>query len=188
MIYFLALALRVGKRAVGFSFETTPVCRFPSLAALILSLAVASAQAASVTWGVNGAGGNGNWDTSTPNWFDGSQNVLWPSNGAAVFDGPGGIVNVAASPAPAVSSIAFKTAGYLLQGGSLAFGSGGLTITTDADATIDSKIGSGTAGQTLTKNGSARLSVSALSVALVNVTEGELLITGLPGFGSPHFT
>src|SRR5262245_42056348 len=62
-----------------------------------------SARAATVTWGAGGAGGSGNWDATTANWFDGSQNVLWPSGGDAIFTGTAGGAVSASTFTPVVA-------------------------------------------------------------------------------------
>ena len=64
---------------------------------LLASATLATAQ--TLTWGVNGAGGSGNWDTTTADWFNGSQNVVWPSNGNAIFGGASGGTVSSFSPA-----------------------------------------------------------------------------------------
>ncbi|HKD38020.1 MAG TPA: hypothetical protein VKB78_14505, partial [Pirellulales bacterium] len=48
------------------------------------------ADAQTLTWGPNGAGGSGNWDTTTAGWFNGTQNVVWASGGNAIFGGATG--------------------------------------------------------------------------------------------------
>ncbi len=49
-----------------------PRRRFATLCVAVAAICLAtSAHAAPLTWGVNGAGGSGNWNTTTQNWFDG---------------------------------------------------------------------------------------------------------------------
>ncbi|MEZ0257138.1 MAG: hypothetical protein ACAI37_17780, partial [Chthoniobacter sp.] len=122
-----------------------------SIALLLLSTAAASAQ---LSWGTSGAGGTGTWDTTTPNWFNGTSNVPWDGN-AAVFNGSAGPVSI---PSTVQSNqLIFNTPGYVISGGSLTSATNGtLTVTTNADATIDSYIhpmvvGSGSA--TFVKDG-----------------------------------
>ena len=72
-------------------------------AALVCSLywtAIASAQ---LIWGTGGAGGNGTWDTTTANWWNGSENVAWTNGGAAIFSGTGGTL-ASTFPGPTASS------------------------------------------------------------------------------------
>src|SRR5262245_10510389 len=72
----------------------TFACMRSALTAMVVAIIVSggadNATAANLTWGVNGAGGSGTWNTTTANWFNGSQNVTWPSGGDAVFPGASG--------------------------------------------------------------------------------------------------
>ncbi|HEY4308880.1 MAG TPA: autotransporter-associated beta strand repeat-containing protein [Pirellulales bacterium] len=159
-----------------------------ALIAIILNL-VASAQAQTVTWGLNGAGGNGTWDTTTADWFDGTNNVSWPTNGDAIFGGTGGTVNLTTTQ-PIVSSMTFNSPGYTIQNGTLLSGPTGLTVTTNAAATISSEIDhSVSSGNSLTKNGSAPLTLGGfLDLATVQVNEGELRGVGDIGLSFANVT
>lgn len=97
-------------------------------AAFLLIAASAHAQT-TLTWGANGTGGTGAWNTTTSNWFNGSTAVPWANNGGAtgtfaVLSGTAGTVTVAAggvtvgggTSTPA-GSIVVTTAGYTLAGG-----------------------------------------------------------------------
>ena len=53
-------------------------------------------SAATLTWGTDGAGGTGNWNTTTTNWWDGSSNVPWTSVDDALFTGTPGTVTLRA--------------------------------------------------------------------------------------------
>jgi fibronectin-binding autotransporter adhesin len=142
----------------------------------LFSSAVAHAQ--TVNWGVNGAGGSGTWDTTTADWFDGTNNVIWPSAGNAIFGGaPGGSVSVSGSPI--VSSMTFNT-GYDVVNGTLLAGPSGLTVTTNADTSITSAIkSSAPAGNILIKNGPAALSLNfGTTVGAIQVNQGALNIGG----------
>jgi fibronectin-binding autotransporter adhesin len=137
-------------------------------------------EAGPLTWGVNGAGGSGNWDTTTANWFNGSQNVAWPSGGDAVFGGAsGGTVN-SFTFGPVVSSMTFNTPGYVIQNGWVQSGTSGLTVTTNVDATISSLLSnSSSVGNSLVKNGSAALVLGGTNfLSAVQVNQGEVRVTG----------
>src|SRR5690242_14919772 len=86
----------------------TPACVL--LATVLACCAPAHAQTA--TWGVNGSGGSGNWDTTTANWLNGSGNVTWPNSGNAIFAGPSGGTVHSFVFGPVVSSMTFNTSGY----------------------------------------------------------------------------
>ncbi|HKD35771.1 MAG TPA: hypothetical protein VKB78_03195, partial [Pirellulales bacterium] len=139
------------------------------------------ADGQTLSWGVNGAGGSGNWDTTTADWFNGSQNVTWPSGGNAIFGGAaGGTVN-SFTFGPVVSSITFNTPGYVIQNGYLQSGTNGLTVTTNVDATIGSNLeNSASAGNFLVKNGPAALVLSGGTnfLGAAQVSQGELQLAG----------
>jgi hypothetical protein len=142
---------------------------------LLTSAAITSAQ--TLTWGVNGAGGSGNWDTTTPDWFNGSQNVAWPSGGNAIFAGAAGGTVSSFSPGPVVTSMTFNTPGYIIQGGQIQSSANGRTVTTNVDATISSTLSN--LSNSLVKNGPAALILNGTNnVGTVRVNEGELRITG----------
>ena len=122
-----------------------------------------SAYAQTVTWGVNGAGGPGSWDTSTADWYNGASNVTWPTGGNAIFAGASGGTVDSFVFGPTVSSMTFNTPGYSIQDGWLQSGTNGLTITTNADATIGSTLAAGFGGENLlVKNGSANLNINGI--------------------------
>jgi fibronectin-binding autotransporter adhesin len=144
---------------------------------LLASATLATAQ--TLTWGVSGAGGSGNWDTTTADWFNGSQNVVWPSNGNAIFGGASGGTVSSFSPGPLVASMTFNTPGYVIQGGQIQRSTGDLTVTTNVDATISSTL----SVNSLVKNGPGTLIDNAFdfdSLATVHVNQGELLVKAFP--------
>jgi hypothetical protein len=148
------------------------------LIALNLLGSIAAAQ--TVTWGVNGAGGSGTWNTSNANWFNGSQNVTWPSGGNAVFAGATGGTVSSFIFGPVVSSMTFNTPGYIVQDGWIQSGTSGLTVTTNVDATINSFLTYSTStASSLIKTGPATLSVgNEPDLKTVQVNQGELRLTG----------
>jgi len=135
-----------------------------------------AAEAQTVSWGINGAGGSGDWNTSTSNWFNGVSNVTWPTNGNAVFAGAsGGAVN-SFTFGPVVKSMTFNTPGYVIQNGWIESSATGLTVTTNAPAKITSTMSSsGALDRVLIKNGPASLTLDSTLNAL-QINEGELII------------
>ena len=164
--------------------------QFRGLNSLLLAVVIAisllgtTAHATTLTWGVNGVGGSGNWDTSTANWFNGSQNVAWPSGGDAVLSGvSGGAVN-SFTFGPVVSSITFNTAGYTIQNGWLQGGLNGLSVNTNVDATISSTLtNSAFNANVLTKAGPAALIINGTNfLDLVQINQGEVRVIGSSSF------
>ncbi len=150
---------------------------------LLASATIARAQ--TLTWGVNGVGGSGNWDTTTADWFNGSQNVAWASGGNAIFAGASGGTVSSFSPGPVVTSMTFNTPGYVIQGGQIESSTSGLIVTANVDATISSTLNrSVTAGNSLTKNGPAALIQNGTNfLGTVQVNQGELRIIGSSNLG-----
>ena len=154
-------------------------CATVGICIAIFGFAV-SVNAQTVTWGVNGAGGSGNWDTSTANWFNGTSNVQWPTGGNAIFAGASGGTVSSFSFGPVVSSMTFNTPGYTIQNGWIQSGSSGLTVTTNVDATINSTLSNSvSAGNVLVKNGPAALSLGGTTdLRAVQVNQGEVRVVG----------
>jgi fibronectin-binding autotransporter adhesin len=143
------------------------------LPALITVLATTAAQA-QLTWGINGSGGTGSWDGSTPDWYNGSSNTTWVPGDAATFGGTGGLVTINPGGGEA-SQLTFDSTGYTLAGDTVTDNSSspGLTVETDDDATIDSNLSLDGA---LTKTGSGTLTLGGAftSNAAVNINAGTL--------------
>lgn len=146
-----------------------------------LKAATASGQ---LTWGSNGAGGTGTWNVTASNWWNGSVNAAWLTNGQAIFAGTAGTVTLSGAPlslTPSASKLTFNVPGYTLQGTGLYGVPGGLTIETNANATINSSINPyGPFPGTLIKMGAATLTV-ANSVDIfdrVAINNGEIKFTG----------
>ncbi len=137
------------------------------------------AARADLTWSVNGAGGSGTWDATTADWWNGSQNVPWQQSGNALFSGSGGTVT-ASFLTVAASGMTFNSPGYTLSGGWIDSGSNGLTVTTNADATISTTLGSnGSGGNLLIKSGTGTLSMAGTNfLNAVEVNQGEYRVTG----------
>jgi fibronectin-binding autotransporter adhesin len=157
----------------------------PLLAAAVFWTLLASAtlaNAQTLTWGVNGAGGSGNWDTTTADWFNGSQNVVWSSNGNAIFGGASGGTVSSFSPGPLVASMTFNTPEYVIQGGQIQTNSNGLTVTTNVDATIGSTLFGSGLGNSLVKNGPATLVLNGSFFLGIQLNQGEIRIAGSSSF------
>ena len=125
-------------------FRSTPLA-----AAIVISLAGISAQAAVQTY--QNANVLNTWNTTDLNWDAG---VVWTNGNYATFAGTGESVTVSTVIA---SGITFDSTGYTLTGGTIALGGSPTTFTTNADAILASAI-SGTTG--LTKNGTGTLTFS----------------------------
>lgn len=153
-----------------------------ALASLAL-FTTAHLAAYTLQWGADGLGGTGNWDTTSANWSNGTQPVLW-TNGSATFGGTAGNVTLTRplSANPVVDSLLFNVAGYTLTSGWINGGSSGLTITTQGNATIGSTLSSGNStpsGETLTKEGNATLTLTGTNFFdHVVVSQGELRSSG----------
>ena len=141
------------------------------LIAVSFAMSLSAAHAASLTWDGNAAtapnpnGGAGTWDINTAlNWWDGTNNVVWPILGGtdddAVFANTAGTVSLAAGGVTA-NDLTFSTTGYLIQSNTLTLNGTTPTITTDTgvSATINSTI-SGAAGLVKTGAGTLTLGVA----------------------------
>ena len=152
------------------------------LAGILLAPAVRTASAQTLTWGAGGAGGTGQWDAGTTvDWYNGSSNVTWTNGDSAVFAGTAG--NVSISGQVTASQATFNTAGYLVQNGFLYGTNGGLTVQTNADATIYSSIfGAGASTTGFTKSGTGLLLLNGGSGPVffntATVADGELRYAG----------
>src|SRR6202042_2561290 len=71
-----------------------------------------------------GSGGNGTWDTSSANWFNGSSDVAWNNayNPVAVFAGTAGTVSLGTGIT--ASELVFTTTGYSVQSNTLTLAGG----------------------------------------------------------------
>ncbi|MDB6151390.1 MAG: uncharacterized protein JWQ44_2838 [Chthoniobacter sp.] len=145
------------------------------LAALMV---VASASGAELHWGAGGAGGSGTWNESDPVWWDGTNNVVWKSGDVAVFGGTPGTVT-SSFPRPTPSVIVFNVAGYTLSGDWIIGSPSGLTVTTNADATISATLSGHSDGRKFTKNGPGVLTVTSTNFFdVVEINAGEYRFAG----------
>ncbi|MDZ4402047.1 autotransporter-associated beta strand repeat-containing protein [Prosthecobacter sp.] len=139
-----------------------------------------------------GLGGTGTWNTSTMNWWDTTNLVVWPNTNVdeAVFSVPFSILptlnTVTLISGITANQLRFLRSGYTLTGGDLTLA--GTTPTLHANlgesATIDSQI-LGSAGFTKTGGGSIRLSnnVNAYT-GITTISNGSLIITGQGALGA----
>ena len=102
------------------SRHSFPAAMKPTLLAHV-ALA-ATATSAPLTWGPGGAGGSGIWNTnSTANWWNGSQNVVWPATSSgddeAVFASSPGTVTI--SGGVTANQLSFSVSGHTLGGDAL---------------------------------------------------------------------
>ncbi len=144
-----------------------------------------SVAPATLTWnasaGATVTDGGGSWDTSTPNWNNGSGNVAWvnANNDIATIgnhNGPAGTIALATGIT--VGGLVFNPASsgnYTIAGNTLTFGGAGATVTTNVDATISSAI-AGSA--TLVKLGANMLTLNGASnyTGSVSVSGGTLRV------------
>jgi autotransporter-associated beta strand protein len=80
-----------------------------------------------------GSGGNGNWDSSSTNWFIGSSDTKWGANNVANFAGASGTVTLNANET--ADGLTFITSGYVITNGS---GNAALTLAGTPIITIPS--------------------------------------------------
>lgn len=156
-------------------------------AGLLLTAAVPafSQTPPTLSWGAGGAGGSGTWSTSVANWSDGSSTTVpWTDGDSAVFAGTAGTVSISGSVT--AKQVTFSTPGYVVQNFFLEGSSSGLTVQTDADATISSSIFGDFTTSGFTKTGTGVLTLASTYPVFFNnvaVSAGELRFTGT---GSPN--
>lgn len=141
---------------------------------LVMSGIAVSARAA-LEWGADGNGAGGQWDSSLSNWWNGASTVKWQDGETAVFDGSGGLVSIGGSVS--TPEVIFNTPGYEISNFFLHGTAQGLTVRTNADATISSSIfGSGSWTTPFEKTGAATLTLKSAPVFFerVVISEGEL--------------
>jgi autotransporter-associated beta strand protein len=84
-------------------------------------------------------GGAGTWDTSSPNWFNGTSDVAWTNGNTAVFDGTAG--NVTVGSGISAAGLTFNIDGYALAGNTLSLASpASLSVVSGASATMAENI------------------------------------------------
>ena len=153
------------------------------LLSILFATSFALTAQAQLTWGPNGAGGAGTWDSTTANWYDGAQNTTWVSGDTATFSGTGGTVTL--NGTQSASQLIFSSTGYNLTGSNISSPSD-FSVETDSDATLSinlqlpgnfTKTGSGT----LTLSGSY---LESSSTSTANINAGTLQISSPGSAGS----
>jgi fibronectin-binding autotransporter adhesin len=150
-------------------------------AALTVGLAQGRfATAATLSWDpsktpTTPSGGTGTWDTgTTPDWSNLSTDVTWTDttgSNTAVFGGAAGTVTLAGTET--ANRVVFNTSGYLLTGGTLNLAGTTPTITTNANAEVDSVI-SGSAGLTKAGTGTLTLTNTETYTGATTINAGTL--------------
>ncbi len=121
-------------------------------------------------------GGSGTWNTTSAQWFDGTQDVAWQPGSDAVFQGAAGTVSI--SGAVNANSLHFPATAYTIQGGplSLASGNTSIDVSSGGSATINSIL-SGSGGLTKTGDGVLTLGGTDTFSGAMQVSGGTLDIT-----------
>jgi autotransporter-associated beta strand protein len=157
------------------------------IAALFFAMGTIS-SAQSVTWGPGGTGGSGTWDSSTPNWYDGTSDTSWNYADFGTFAGTSGTVTVSGTQTARQLTFANTSGTYTLTGGTLGvlFGPpGGLILEADSDVLIKSNFNNLSATGTLSKTGTATLvltgtntfSTLAINAGTVAFTDAGIGVT-----------
>jgi fibronectin-binding autotransporter adhesin len=135
-----------------------------------------------------------NWNTTSPQWFDGVSDVVWNNSGTyrAVFGGPsGGTVQIISGLVIVADSLVFNTAGYNITGG----GTRRVTLTSglieaNADATITTAItnpaGAPVVG--IIKTGAGKLTLAAANNTFLGglyVLNGAVAMSDKNQIGGP---
>ena len=175
--------------------RTSLGARLPS-ALLMLLASMSFAHAQNLSWDASGVlpvtGGNGNWDTTSPLWFNGVTFQTW-NNAAldnAIFDASAGIVRLAAPIT--VHNMTFHVDGYLFPSlglFALTFGGVNPTITTDVGTTNFAPPLNGSTG--FTKSGTGSLQLNGSSVGYTGVTTvnaGTLIVSNAFALGNAPAT
>lgn len=191
-------SLQLGSFNVALTFASKPL-----LLAVAYSLGAATltpiATAVSLTCDANTTApandGMGAWNTTTANWYDGTNDVLWANTTAdtAIFGvgGTGGAVTVGTVNVGLIQFNPTVTTGYTLSGGTITLGTG-ITNTNTVNSTISSVI-TGTAALNATGlafNGllnsqvSVTLSGANTYTGLTTISTGGRLLSNATGLGS----
>lgn len=134
-------------------------------------------------------GGSGVWDTGTLNWdtlATSGVDTAWSDAENAVFGGTPGTVSIAAGGITA-ANVLFSTNGYVVEGNTLAVGSGSITTETGIGATVSAAI-TGTSG--LTKDGEGTLTLAGISTYTgpTRVSAGTLKLSPIDSYRYYRFT
>jgi autotransporter-associated beta strand protein len=169
-------------------------------ALLLLAVAIPATQAAPLYWDADGTaagnvpatgaglGGAGNWDQSSPLWFNGSADIPWvnANNDDAIFSGTAGTVTLTENISAGNLYFTNATGNYVITNAT------GAEVLTVAGA-IDTGGGEHTIGApiansgTLNKNGAGRLHLpvdnGATLVGSVMINQGDVSVENNNGAG-----
>jgi len=154
---------------------------------LFLAALLVFSSAYALDWGVGGAGGNGTWDTTTSNWWDGGSNVVWPNNATAtgVFGAASGTVTIAGGGVGG-NILTFNTGGYVIQGGPLSLIGNNTVLTANAPTTINSTLViNGTANAIAQFKGTSALTFGG--TAAMDMTDGTNRFVNVNNTGPTSF-
>jgi autotransporter-associated beta strand protein len=146
--------------------------------ALIVGVFVPVARSQTLTWGANGGGGTGMWDTTTDNWFNGSAAVPWTQGDGAIFGGAAGTVTLGTTIT--AQDLTFQKDGYTITSNTLTLGvSSTPTVTLGAgiSATISSIV-AGSNGLTVTGGGTLTLTGANTYSGGTTINAGTLTYSG----------
>lgn len=124
-------------------------------------------------------GGSGTWNAVGMRWVNGTGRMSPVATSRAIFSGSSGTVTVSGQVGAA--GLAFQTGGYLLTGGTIAFGSGSSRPAIDVAAGITGTIASTLSGSDgLAKTGAGTLAVTRpLAISgTVEISAGRLAMSG----------
>ena len=133
----------------------------------------------STRWsGTGGNGGSGTWSQLASQWKD--RSTIWVSSGTGIFDGVGGTVTISGS-VMAEAGLDFRTTGYTITGGTLAFrgvfrADNRVNVASGVTTTLASLV-TGTTG--LTKSGSGTLAITGSATELsggIQIDAGTLQV------------
>lgn len=174
-------------------------CRRAVVAAVLLLWAQSAGAQVSLRWNPGApppnppVGGNGVWDTTTANWWDGAGNVRWGNVNfdSAVFGGPAG-GQVLVDEVVKVGELSFATDGYEVMQCVLAPGATGLQLGRsvapldyvrvfvsgpNSTATISEKI-SGDVGLQMRERGTLKLTGANTFTGGLSVALGTVMVRG----------
>jgi autotransporter-associated beta strand protein len=141
----------------------------------------------STRWsGTGGNGGSGTWSQIAAQWKDTS--TIWVSSGTGIFDGVGGTVTISGS-VMAEAGLDFRTTGYTVTGGTLAFrgvfrADNLVNVASGATTTLAALV-TGSTG--LTKAGAGTLAITGSATGLtggIQIDAGTLQVGASGTVGS----
>jgi fibronectin-binding autotransporter adhesin len=116
-------------KPMKFRLKGLPINQLLTAFSACVALATTSASAITDTWiGTGGAGGSGNWDSTSPNWNDGTTaGVVFANGNDVVFsNNAGGTITVVGTVSPASTLFSATTGNHVLAAGGIISGAGPL--------------------------------------------------------------